>query len=189
MAFSHRKFSICKIQRFTFPAAVILFSVLLGTSCQYLTNVPASSPVVNLSAVTEEADLFDQVDGFGCVPNPHRYETATLIDVVDGDSIRIMLDGREIQVRYIGINTPEYDSSQREAAIAATRENRRLLSGSTLYLFKDLSNTDKYDRLLRYVVANGTFINLALVESGYAESKSYPPDTSCQTIFDQAVPD
>ena len=98
------------------------------------------------------------------------------------------MDGKQTQVRYIGINTPEYDSQERDAAIEATIANRKLLMGSKLYLFKDISNTDKYDRLLRYVVANGKFINLELVQTGYAESKWYRPDISCQTVFDDAGP-
>jgi len=140
-----------------------------------------------VSPTAAEEKNFAGIEGIECIPNTTRYETAILIDVVDGDSIKVIVDGQPTQVRYIGINTPEYDSQQRDEAIAATQANRRLLAGSTLYLFRDFSNTDKYDRLLRYVVANGKFINLELVRMGHAESKWYRPDTSCQLLFDSAA--
>jgi len=53
-------------------------------------------------------------------------------------------------------------------------------------LFKDISETDKFDRLLRYVIADGKFINLEMVQSGHAQAKRYFPDISCQKTFDQA---
>jgi len=169
-------------------AASSLILLILISSCAFFDKVSNQDvPASAKESSSEENSLFEGVAGLECVPNVNDYEVATLIDVVDGDSIKVIVDGKETQVRYIGINTPEYDSPKRDEAIAATEVNRKLLSGSELYLFKDISNTDKYDRLLRYVVANGKFINLELVKTGYAESKWYHPDTSCQKVFDSAV--
>jgi endonuclease YncB( thermonuclease family) len=166
-------------------AALLLISALALSACVY----PRSKPNLETDApemtatVAEKESIFADVEGVECIPNLMLYETATLVNVIDGDSINVIVDGREVQVRYIGVNTPEYDSPQRDDAIAATRENERLLAGGTLYLFKDISNTDQYDRLLRYVVANGHFINFELVRSGHADAKTYRPDISCQLIF------
>lgn len=170
-------------------AAVFILTGLILSACLVSGRAAETAVPAPMATVTqEEQGPFAAIDGVSCIPNLERYEEATLIDVVDGDSIKVIVDGVPTQVRYIGVNTPEYDSPQREQAIEATNANRALLSGATLYLFRDISNTDKYDRLLRYVIANGKFINLELVRGGYAESKTYRPDISCQALFDAAVP-
>ena len=137
-------------------------------------------------AVLDRTAIFAAVEGVDCIPNLSSYETATLIDVIDGDSIRVAIQGSVFEVRYIGMNTPEYFSDQRQAAIDATEFNKDLLSSADIYLFKDISETDKYDRLLRYVIADGNFINLELIRSGRAQAKTYKPDVSCQSTFDRA---
>lgn len=162
------------------------FSVLIIlSSCVILDRVKS----VTVTAVPNNTSKFANIEGLECIPDLDVFEAATLIDVIDGDSIKVAIAGQEYQVRYIGIDTPEYDSNQRAAAIEATSENRRLLSGALIYLFKDQTNTDKYDRLLRYVVTNGKFVNLELVRSGHARSKWYRPDVNCQPLFDSAVPE
>jgi micrococcal nuclease len=53
-------------------------------------------------------------------------------------------------------------------------------------MVKDTSETDQYDRLLRYIISDGVFVNNDLVQKGYAESFTYPPDVACSKIFNQA---
>ncbi len=99
--------------------------------------------------------------------------TALVTNIVDGDTIDVRLNGQEVRVRYIGVDTPE----RGEACYAeATSYNRRLVSNKTVRLVKDVSETDRYGRLLRYVWVGDTFVNLALVQAGYAEAKYYAPD-------------
>ncbi len=168
-------------------ALMVIFSLVLLSGCWRQSMDYRIDEATYGVEPTATESLFGAVEGLECVPNPENYQRAELVRVIDGDSIAVIVDGEQTQVRYIGINTPEYDSPQREAAIAATAENERLLASGELYLFKDISNTDKYDRLLRYVVAKGKFVNLELVRSGHAESKWYRPDVSCQIVFDQAA--
>jgi len=111
-------------------------------------------------------------------------QDATLVRVVDGDTIRVMVGGVEERVRYIGMNTPELNTSSPATpepyAEAATDANARLLAGGRLVLEKDVSERDHYDRLLRdvWVKRDGawTLVNLALVAEGYAQVSTYPPD-------------
>jgi endonuclease YncB( thermonuclease family) len=130
---------------------------------------------------------FTFIEGVDCIPDISSYEVGTLLDIIDGDSIRVAIQGSIFEVRYIGIDTPEYNSDQRQAAVEAAEENKKILSTSLVYLFKDQSETDKYGRLLRYVISNDKFINLELVRSGHAQVKKYYPDTSCQLTFDQII--
>jgi endonuclease YncB( thermonuclease family) len=90
--------------------------------------------------------------------------------VVDGNTFELT-DGNI--VRLIGIEAPEAGES---CSIEANNHLSSLISGETVYLEKDLSETDADGRLLRYVYVNGDFVNLALVYDGYAYAVSYSPD-------------
>jgi micrococcal nuclease len=111
-------------------------------------------------------------------------QEATLVRVVDGDTIRVMVGGVEERVRYIGMDTPELNTNSAATpepwADDATDANARLLARGRLILEKDVSDRDHYERLLRnaWVERDGawTLVNLALVAEGYAQVSTYPPD-------------
>ena len=90
---------------------------------------------------------------------------ADVVDVIDGDTIEVEIDGVTERVRYIGIDTPEIGQ---RCAEEATEANRRLVSGKRIMLVPDKENRDIYDRLLRYVYSGGELVELKLVELGLA---------------------
>ncbi len=121
---------------------------------------------------------------FGCIPaeeddptqppadddpitDPVDGETALVVDVIDGDTIDVRLGGDTYRVRYIGVNTPERDEP---CYFEATAANAVLVEGQTVTLVRDVSETDRYGRLLRYVYAGPVFVNAELVAQGYAEA-------------------
>lgn len=110
-----------------------------------------------------------------------------MVDVVDGDTIKVELDGSLYTIRYIGIDCPETrdpDSPVEWMGPEATEANRRLVGGQTVYLERDVSETDRYGRLLRYVfLVDGTFVNAELVRQGYAQVSTYPPDVRYESLF------
>jgi micrococcal nuclease len=72
-----------------------------------------------------------------------------------------------------------------EQASAYTKE---ALIDKTVYLNMDVSETDKYGRLLRYLyLEDGTFFNLELVKDGYAYASTYPPDVKYAGVFKEAA--
>lgn len=107
--------------------------------------------------------------------------------VIDGDTFRT--DAGDL-VRLIGIDTPEKDgpyTAKEYYSQESTDFVTELILGKTVYLQKDISEVDKYDRLLRYVyLSDGKLLNLALIEGGYAEAVSYPPDTKYAALFNAA---
>jgi micrococcal nuclease len=109
-------------------------------------------------------------------------EVATVVAVIDGDTIQIDTGQR---VRYIGIDTPELGQQECFAREAMER-NKELVMGQTVRLVKDVSETDRYGRLLRYVFVDDRFINQLLVAEGYANASSYPPDVAYQEVFRSA---
>ncbi|NCU41981.1 MAG: nuclease [Candidatus Moranbacteria bacterium] len=104
--------------------------------------------------------------------------------VIDGDTLEIE-DGSK--VRYIGIDTPEMSQKkdQKDECFAkeATQKNRDLVEGKTVRLEKDISETDRYGRLLRYVYIEGEMVNELLVREGYAYAVTFPPDVKFETLF------
>lgn len=110
----------------------------------------------------------------------------TVKRVVDGDTIELT-DGQKL--RYIGIDTPETKDPRRAVGCfgkEAALKNKELVEGKEVRLEKDVSETDKYGRLLRYVWAQGLFVNEYLVKNGYAHTSTYPPDVKYQDVFKQA---
>lgn len=111
---------------------------------------------------------------------------AKVARVIDGDTIEI--EGGQ-KVRYIGIDTPEtVDPRQSVGCFGkeASSKNKELVEGKEIRLEKDVSETDKYERLLRYVYVDDLFVNDYLVRQGYATSYTYPPDIEYQEQFRQA---
>jgi micrococcal nuclease len=112
-------------------------------------------------------------------PTPERVE-AQVVEVVDGDTIRVNVAGEVYPLRYIGIDAPEPDQWM---GPEASQANWELVGGKTVYLEKDVSETDQYGRLLRYVfLAGGTFVNAELVRQGYAWAGTYEPDVKQQGL-------
>jgi len=112
----------------------------------------------------------------------------TVTRVIDGDTIEVNISGTLYKVRYIGIDTPELDDKRAEfCALAqeAARYNRQLVEGKTIRLEKDISETDQYGRLLRYVYADDIFVNAELVAQGLAWAKAYEPDTKYQDYLEE----
>lgn len=110
-------------------------------------------------------------------------ETAVVLNVIDGDTIEVDLGGREYRLRYIGVDTPERDEPYYAEATAV---NRQLVAGQSVILVKDVSETDQYGRLLRYVyLPDGTFVNAELLRQGMARRVTFPPDVAQQAYFGQ----
>lgn len=108
-------------------------------------------------------------------------ETAQVVRVIDGDTIEVALNGEMYTVRYIGIDSPE--PGQRNSA-PATKANRELVEGKIVLMERDVSETDQYGRLLRYVyLEDGILVNALLAEMGYAIAVAYPPDVKYQALI------
>jgi len=102
--------------------------------------------------------------------------------VIDGDTITIEGGYR---VRYIGVDTPEIHPDLEAFGIEAREANRKLVAGKEVRLERDVSQTDKYGRLLRYVWVDDILVEAELVRQGLARAKAYPPDTKYQDYLEQ----
>ena len=154
---------------------LLLCSFILGRiSKDSKSSVPTSTiaPITTSLPSLTETPISSSVSG-----------TFKVTRVVDGDTIEI--EGGE-KVRYIGVDTPETVDPRKPVqcfGIEASKKNKELVEGKTVRLEKDITDRDKYSRLLRYVWVDDLFVNLELVKQGFANSYSYPPDIKYQKEF------
>ena len=116
-------------------------------------------------------------------PSRTNLGRAQVLRVVDGDTIRVRLDGRTERVRYIGIDTPESvkpGTAVQCFAKRASAANAALVAGRNVRLVADVEQRDRYGRLLAYVYRepDGAFVNARLVRDGYARTLTIAPNVA-----------
>jgi endonuclease YncB( thermonuclease family) len=111
---------------------------------------------------------------------------ATLLWVIDGDTVCARIEGRVERVRYIGIDAPETRHSPRggePGGEEASEANRRLVEGQPLQLELDVAPRDRYGRVLAYVYAGERLVNAELVRQGYARTSTVPPNVKYKRLL------
>ena len=118
---------------------------------------------------------------------------ATMVEIVDGDTIDVSVGNHRERVRLIGIDTPETKKPNTPVQCfgpEATKFTTSLLpTGSRLHLERDVVARDDYGRLLAYVyvVTDGTFVNLKIIRRGYARPLPIPPNVAHAGEFVEAA--
>lgn len=151
-----------------FIFGLVIFSLLIGKTIESRIKIDKISINKNIAKPTIAQS---------------KNEIVKVARVVDGDTIEI--EGGE-KVRYIGIDTPETVDPRKSVQCfgkEASDKNKELVEGKIVELEKDISNTDKYGRLLRYVRIDGAIINEVLVKEGYAKIDTVPPDVKYSRLF------
>lgn len=156
--------------------------VIFGAVITVASFVKAPANKIQSSEIKENPQTENQVKGeqptsVGDNRISGARERAKVVRVIDGDTIEI--EGG-FKVRYIGIDAPESTTSLECFGRESTNFNRQLVEGRIVELEKDVSETDKYGRLLRYVYIDEIFANRHLIGQGYAHASSYPPDIKYQ---------
>ncbi|MEX1102883.1 MAG: thermonuclease family protein, partial [Dehalococcoidia bacterium] len=151
--------------RFRHSAVLLAVTALAWSACGTLSTEPGASVTLT-----------------GVAPRPlPECEWAEVLSVSDGDTIRVRLNGENERLRYIGIDAPELrpESGPPEPfAEEAAEANEQLVEGEDICLERDVSDRDRFGRLLRYAwLEDGTLVNEALVLAGLAEAVEFRPDT------------
>src|SRR5688572_762777 len=142
----------------------LLALALLLTGCDVTTLTPSTTTSLPVSS--------------------HATSTATVKRVVDGDTVRLLINGKEEPVRLIGVDTPETVDPRRPDGCygkeASDYTKALLPPGTEVRLERDVSERDRNRRLLAYVyrASDGLFVNADLVRNGFAIAKAYPPDVA-----------
>jgi len=163
---SRRRYLIFSRRRWQTPILVSIVLALVLCMAPYgLPATPRSAHAATVASIPQQV--------------PANAVAARVTRVVDGDTIRVRINGVTYKVRYIGMDTPERGDPCYKAA---SDLNAAYVAGQTVYLEKDVREVDRYGRLLRYVwTADGVLVNVALVRRGYALAYTFPPDVKYET--------
>lgn len=111
--------------------------------------------------------------------------------VVDGDTLWVQRDGKDVKLRLIGIDTPETHDPRKLVQCfgeAATTQAQTVLTGHRVMLETDESQglLDKYGRELAYVWVDGNLFNQQMIEGGFAHEHTYSSPYRYQRQFREA---
>lgn len=189
-----------------FFLTLFFFTVLGLAGCASREIVITNSPTENTAAVSEtENELVNESVKFPLNPPLEKGEGASPVNsaptqtdlfsvtnVIDGDTIKVNINGTVETLRLIGIDTPEVVDPRKPVqcfGVESSNKAKELLSGKSVRLEADSTQgeRDVYGRLLRYVfLSNGTNFNKLMIEQGYAFEYTYNLPYKYQTEFKKA---
>ena len=117
-------------------------------------------------------------DDASCTPDNSQRVMATVTDIWSGDDIQVVINGQSFEVRYIGVDSGDLPADA----------NRQLVEGKQVLLIADTTDVDEYGRLVRYVIADGVFVNLELLRRDAAFASLEEPDLACKAEICQLDP-
>lgn len=175
----------CDLETSSTPTPTITTATQQPTAQATATRQPNTPPTSGgaLATATLAADLDLPVEGL---------EQALVERVVDGDTLIVWRDGQPDteRLRYIGVDTPESVDPNRPVECygpEASEGNAALVADDVVWLERDVSDTDQYGRLLRYVYVERdgelVFVNLELIRAGLATTVNFPPDTRYSDVL------
>ena len=167
-------------QLYIFPFLVIVaMGVFEMAKTEYVQSLP-------FETIAQDTNALAEVDY-------RNMDRATVAHVVDGDTIELSTGEK---VRYIGVDTPETKHPSKPVQCfgrEASQKNKELVEGKEVLLERDVSETDRYGRLLRYIYLpnpdatdEAIFVNELLIEQGFAQVITYPPDVKYHELLLQA---
>jgi micrococcal nuclease len=115
---------------------------------------------------------------------------ATVTRVVDGDTAHVLFRGRDVTLRFIGVDTPETVAPGQPIECygpEASQFTTRQLTDQQIRLGFDVDRIDPFGRTLAYLwMHDGSLFNETLVRRGFATVATYPPDTRYVQRFEAA---
>lgn len=162
--------NIKKIIKFVSVGCIVSGLIFAG-----INQLPKSKEKINLTLVNNSSK------------QPIKPEFFRVIRIIDGDTIIVNFDSKNEKVRFIGVNAPETVNPGRPVekyGKEASAFTKKILEGKKVRLEFDVQYRDKYSRLLAYVyLEDGRMINRMLIEEGYAQVMTVPPNLKYQKDF------
>ena len=118
------------------------------------------------------------ISGSDCIPDTTG-QKGKAVDIIDGYTIKALIDGLVYTIRYLGIELPEDEKYAGQASVI----NGKLVFGKEIRLIPDGIEKDSSGRLLRYVQVGDTFVNLELIHQGLAITEKTDRLFSCSEAF------
>lgn len=165
---------------------VVSLQTAVSTTPAFVDNTSESDGSKSAGAISMPTAAIETAASPSTPTAPTATELYEVVRVIDGDTIEVAIAGVPTTVRYIGVDTPETVHPSEPTGCfgaEASAYNKALVAGTFVQLERDISDTDKYGRLLRYVYVDGVMVNYELVRGGYAQVVTYPPDVRYTDMF------
>lgn len=165
---------------------MLMFSGIFGNNTQDSPKDVNQVPVVQAVSTTS-------VESINNKSTSSEYLYYTVSSVVDGDTVKINMNGKTETLRLIGLDTPETLDPRKLVQCfgkEASNKAKELLVGKKVRIETDPSqgSKDKYNRTLAYIyLENGLFYNKYMIEQGYAHEYTYNIPYKYQSEFKEAV--
>lgn len=174
--------TLVRVKRLLFLLICVTFALAACTDATESNGTSANNAAANAGPTS-----------LATIPNADPLAPNATVDrVVDGDTIVADIDGTQERVRLLGIDTPESVAETRPDQCYGVEASDYLKSllpeGTEITLIRDQEARDQYDRLLAYIVRSEDqlFINLDLIQQGYAGVLIYSPNDHYEALFTEA---
>ncbi len=129
---------------------------------------------------------------------------ARVLYVIDGDTLKIMYEGKKRSIRLIGIDAPESKKNSKafkdsartsrdiDAIVSQGKAARKYVKGlvkkgDRVKIEFDVEKKDKYRRMLGYVyLPDGRMLNDVIIRNGYASPLTIPPNVRYRRRFSKS---
>lgn len=174
-----------------FSLLTTLILGILSTQKEQTKQVQGQS-IINTPILTDTSEETDEKTS--PAPQPSARTSAIVDRVVDGDTLKIQLNGKIETLRIIGIDTPETVDPRKPVqcfGAAASTRAKKLLTGKQIELESDPTqgDRDKYQRMLRYVFIDNIDYGLTTIQEGYAHEYTYAMPYKYQSLYKAAQRD
>lgn len=149
----------------------------------FATRTPTGSSIATVPSTTSTQSQ-STVAYPSCLPD-HPYQTGKAVEIIDGNTIKVLIGEYVYAVRYIGIDTPVDGDANELFGTQATFKNADLVYRKDITLIPGQSDKDSRGHLLRYVLVGDTFVNNELVAQGLATVLTDSSDIDCAVFFEQ----
>jgi endonuclease YncB( thermonuclease family) len=164
---------------------MVIISLLPSNPAQEINSREKNSNQKNLPSAEVDASITVE-------PTKSTETLYKVLDIVDGDTVKVEINGKTETLRLIGIDTPEIKDPRKPIecfALEASNKAKEILSGKSIKLEADNSqgDKDKYNRELRYILLedNANF-NKLMISEGYAYEYTYNKPYKFQKEFKEA---
>jgi endonuclease YncB( thermonuclease family) len=148
-----------------------------ATSIVLYTSTP--SPTLKATMTPTSSGL--TIAGVNCIP-VGTPKTGQVLDILDGVSARVMIDGLVYTIHYVGVDLPAVAGY----AEAASMVNGNLIFQHTVQIFEDPTGNNSFGSQYRYLVVDGKLVNLELIKLGLVSVVDLPSGFACHQVFLEA---
>jgi endonuclease YncB( thermonuclease family) len=129
------------------------------------TSTPTTAPSSTLAAGPSVTPTSKPVSASGSCPSRKNEQVGKVLEVIDGNTVRVLINDLVYVVRYIGVDVPKDPNFTDLSRFI----NGELVYAKEIKLYSEGTDADENNRLLRYVVVNdSTLVNQELIRRGLA---------------------